>query len=69
MDNRGSLPGGGSNGTFFLFSTASTAALGPTQHPILWVPEALTPGIKRPRREADHSSLSSFGDLHGVVLS
>jgi hypothetical protein len=34
-------------------------ALGPTQHPIQWVPGTLSVGVKRPRREADHSVLSS----------
>jgi hypothetical protein len=29
--------------------------LEPTQPPIQWVPGALTPGVKRPGREADHS--------------
>jgi hypothetical protein len=38
----------------FLFSTASRPALGPTQPPIKWVPGALSSGIKRPGREADH---------------
>jgi hypothetical protein len=33
--------------------------LGSTQPPIQWVPGALSLGIKRPRREADHSSPSS----------
>jgi hypothetical protein len=33
----------------------SKAALGSTQPPIQWVPEALTPGIKLPGRETDHS--------------
>jgi len=32
---------------------------GPTQLPIGWVPEALTPGVNWPRREADHSPPSS----------
>jgi hypothetical protein len=27
--------------------------LEPTQPPIQWVPEALSPGVKRPEREAD----------------
>jgi hypothetical protein len=30
----------------------------PTQPPLQWVPEALSPGIKRQRREADHSPQS-----------
>jgi len=30
----------------FLFSTASTPALGPTQLPVHWVPGALSPGVK-----------------------
>jgi hypothetical protein len=43
----------------FLFTTASRTALGPTQPPIQWVPEALSLGIKRLGREADHSPPSS----------
>jgi hypothetical protein len=39
----------------FLFSVSSRPALGPTQPPIQWVPRTLTPGVKRPGREADHS--------------
>jgi hypothetical protein len=38
----------------FLFPT-SRAAPRPTQPPIQWVPGALSPGVKRQRREADHS--------------
>jgi hypothetical protein len=34
-------------------------ALRPTQTPIQWVPGALSLGVKRPGREADHSPLSS----------
>jgi hypothetical protein len=34
---------------------SSKPALGSTQPPIQWVPEALSPGVKRPEREADHS--------------
>jgi hypothetical protein len=40
-------------------TTASRTALEPTQPPIQWVPEALSLGVKRPRREADHSPPSS----------
>jgi hypothetical protein len=43
----------------FLFNAASRTVLGPTQPPIQWVPGALSLGVKRPRREADHSSPSS----------
>jgi hypothetical protein len=39
----------------FLFKTASRPALGPTQPPIQWVQGALSVGIKRAGREADHS--------------
>jgi hypothetical protein len=50
--------------------------------PIEWVPGALSLGVKRPKREADHSHSSSAEDrnawsytstpsirLHGVVLN
>jgi hypothetical protein len=43
----------------FLFTTASRTALGLTQPPMQWVPGALSLGVKRPGREADHSSPSS----------
>jgi hypothetical protein len=43
----------------FLFTTASTTALELTQPPIQWVPGALSLGVKRPGREADHSPPSS----------
>jgi hypothetical protein len=66
----------------FLFTTASRPALGPIYPPIQWVPEALSLGVKRPGRKADHShpstadvtntwsytSTSSIR-LHGVALS
>jgi hypothetical protein len=38
---------------------SSRPALGSTQPPIQWVPGALSPGVKRPRREADHSPAAS----------
>jgi hypothetical protein len=37
----------------------SRTALGPTQPPIQWVAGALSLGVKRPGREADHSHPSS----------
>jgi hypothetical protein len=66
----------------FLFTTASRTALGPTQPAVQWVSGALYLGVKRPKREADHSPPSSaeFKEcvelyfhspirLNGVVLS
>jgi hypothetical protein len=38
-----------------IFSTSSRPALGPIQPPIQGVSEALSVGVKRPGREADHS--------------
>jgi hypothetical protein len=38
-----------------LLLTAYKPALGPIQPPIHWVPGALSPGVKRQGREADHS--------------
>jgi hypothetical protein len=32
--------------------------VGSTQHPIQWVQGTLSPGVKRPGREADHSPLA-----------
>jgi hypothetical protein len=43
----------------FLFDTASRQALGPTDPPTKRVPETLSLGVKRPRREAVHSHPSN----------
>jgi len=43
----------------FSFTTASRPALRPTQPSIQWVPGALSMGVKRPVREANHSPPSS----------
>jgi hypothetical protein len=43
-------------GSRIFFSTSSRLALWATQPPIQWEPGALSPGIKRQGREADHSS-------------
>jgi hypothetical protein len=43
----------------FLFSTSSRPVLGPTQPPIQWVMGAVSPGVKRQGREADHSPAAS----------
>jgi hypothetical protein len=52
LRGRSSSPGRVKN---FLFSTSSRPALGPTQPPIQRVLGAVSPGVKRPEREADHS--------------
>jgi hypothetical protein len=46
-------------GSRIFFSKSSRLALGSTQPPIQWVPGALSPGVKRPGREADHSPPTS----------
>jgi hypothetical protein len=52
----------------FLFTTAFRTELGPTQHPIQWVPGAVSLGIKRPEREAHHSPPSSADVKEYVAL-
>jgi hypothetical protein len=42
-----------------IFSKSSRPTLGSMQPPIQWVPRALSPGLKRPEREADHSTPAS----------
>jgi hypothetical protein len=42
-----------------IFSTSSRPALGSTQPPIQWVPGPLSPRVKQPGREADHSPPTS----------
>jgi len=62
--------------------TTSRKALGPAKPTIQWVPGALSLGVKRPGREAEHSSPSSADfeqcvelhlhspiRLHGEVLN
>jgi hypothetical protein len=69
-------------GVGIFFTTASRTALGPTQPPTQRVRGALSLGVKRPVREADHSPPSSVEvkeyvnlylhspiHLHGLVLS
>jgi hypothetical protein len=46
----------------FVFTTASRAAPALTQPPMQWVTGTLSLGVKRPRREADHSPPSSAED-------
>jgi hypothetical protein len=75
MDGRVSIPGMGKR-----FLKAPRAALRPTRPPIEWVPEALSPGVKREWLEADHHVhlvqrsrmaelyLFSLIHLHGTCL-
>jgi hypothetical protein len=52
----------------FLFTTVSRTAQGPTRPPIQWILEALSPGVKRPGREADHSPpTSARSRMHGAI--
>jgi hypothetical protein len=42
-------------GKIFLLSTSSRPVLGSTQPPVQWVPGTLSPSVKGPVPEADHS--------------
>jgi hypothetical protein len=64
----------------YFLSASSTTVLGPTQPPVQWVLGALSPGVKRPGREADHSTPTSAEvnwiytptppiRFHGVILN
>jgi hypothetical protein len=66
LRGRSSSPGRVKN---FLFSTSSRPAVGPTQPPIQWVRGALSPGVKRPGREADHLTSFSAGVKNCGVLT
>jgi hypothetical protein len=52
----------------FLYSTSSRPALGSTQPPIQWTLGALSPGLKLPVREADHSAPSSAEVKNGGAI-
>jgi hypothetical protein len=65
IDCRGSVP---LRGKVFIFSTASRPVLGPTQPPILWAQAALSPGVKWPDREADHSPPSNAEVKNGKAM-
>jgi hypothetical protein len=66
LDGRGSIPGRGKR--LFFYCTASRPALRPTQPPIQFVPEALSPGVKGPGREADHSPPTSAEIKNGGAI-
>jgi hypothetical protein len=65
LDGRGSIP---SRDKIFLFYVTSRPAVGPTQPPIQCVPGAVSPGVKRQGREADHSSASSAEVKNGDAI-
>jgi hypothetical protein len=65
LDSRGSIPGRNKN---FLLFTSSRPALGPTQPPIQWAPEDLSPGVKRPGCKFDHSPPSSAEVSNGGAI-
>jgi hypothetical protein len=48
--------------------SGSTPALGSIQPPIQWVPGPLSPAVKRPGREADHSPPSSVEVKNGGAM-
>jgi hypothetical protein len=66
LDGRGSIPG---RVKMFLFYIVSRPALRPTLSPIQWIPPVLSPGVKRPGREADHSPQSSSEVKNGGAIS
>jgi hypothetical protein len=51
-----------------LFTLASRPALGPNQPPFQCVSDAVSSGVKRQGREADHSLPSSAGVKSGQVI-
>jgi hypothetical protein len=55
LDDRGSRIRFPAGLGIYLFTIASRTALGPTQPPIQLIPGALSLGVKRPGRKADHS--------------
>jgi hypothetical protein len=58
LDDQVSIPNRGKEDIFF-FALESKPAVGPIQPPIPRLPDALSPGAKRPGREADLSLPSS----------
>jgi hypothetical protein len=67
LRNRSWIPGKGNK--FFLSSTASRPALGPTQPLIQWAPRAVCPETKRPEREADHTRPSNAEVKNGGAIT
>jgi hypothetical protein len=68
LDDRGSRVRFPEGLRIFLFTTASRTAVGPSQPPIQRVRRALSAGVKRPGREADHSPPPSVEVEGGVEV-
>jgi hypothetical protein len=49
-------------------STTSGSGMGPIQPPMHWITGSLSPEVKRPGLEADHSPLSSAEVKNGGVI-
>jgi hypothetical protein len=58
MEGRDYIPSGSSR---FSSTPASRPALRPTQPPTFWVPGVISPGVKRPGREAEYPPTCSVG--------
>jgi hypothetical protein len=54
---------------FFLYFTTFRLSLGSNQSPIQWVPGVISPGIKCPEHEADHSYPFSAEVKNGGAIS
>jgi hypothetical protein len=67
LDGPGSIP---SNARILSFPRRLGRIWGPTQPPIQWAQGAISPEVKRPGREADHSPPSSaeFKNGRGILL-
>jgi hypothetical protein len=52
----------------FTLHSVHSPALGPTQYLVQWVPRALFPAVKRPRRESDHSLPASTEVKNGGAI-
>jgi hypothetical protein len=66
MDDRGSIFDRWQE--ICLYSTAPRPALGPTQPPIQWGTGVLSPAVKRPKRETDHSPPSGAEVKNGGAI-
>jgi hypothetical protein len=66
LDSQVTIPG--RDKRFFVHSTVSRLALGPTQPPVQWVWGAVSLGLKQLGHEADHSPPSSSEVKNGGAI-